>query len=121
MAYMVTVYPFFGFAVAELTLLGWNRVTAAQVAALTVLAFARMAAAIPASGHIMMMVWFLLAMRQVEPAVLRRAELALAVVALAAFLVVKLLFWQDFVSPALGAVLGALVYLPRWLAARRAR
>lgn len=119
MAYMIPVYPFFGFAVAEL----WSRrptaAALAQLAALAVLAFARMLATIPASGHIMMMVWFVLAVRTVEPPRLRRAELALGVLALVGFLVVKLVFWRDYVSPALGAVLGVAIYGAGWAVERR--
>ena len=115
---MITVFPFFGFALAEAWLergTAAGRILLAELGLLTLLAFARLFAAIPASGHVMMQVWFLCGMRQVSPPGLRVVELILAGVALLSYGGIKLFLWGDLVSPGLGALFGVLVYL----AARR--
>lgn len=115
--YMITVFPFFGFAVAEwLALTGTaRRYFTVELVLLTVFAFARLLLGVPASGHTMMMVWFLLTVWRFSPRLLVRAEALLAVAALAGYLWAKLALWGDWTTPWAGALLGTAV----WAMARR--
>ncbi len=114
--YMITVFPFFGFAVAEWFALAGaaRRQLTIELGLLTAFAFARLLLGVPASGHIMMMVWFLLTVWRFGPPALVRVEAVLAVAALGGYLWAKLVLWGDVLTPITGALLGAGV----WASAR---
>lgn len=115
--YMITVFPFFGFAVAEWFALAGaaRRRFTMELGVLTVFAFARLLLGVPASGHIMMMAWFLLTVWRFSPRALVVTEALLAVSALGGYLWAKLVLWGDWTTPWTGALLGAAV----WATARR--
>ncbi|MBT9554979.1 MAG: hypothetical protein IV100_03070 [Myxococcales bacterium] len=119
--YMITVFPFFGFAVAEwLALAGTaRRHLTVELGLLTAFAFARLLLGVPASGHIMMMAWFLLTVWRFTPRALALIEATLALVALGGYLWAKLVLWDDTFTPISGALLGAAVWASaRWLERR---
>lgn len=119
--YMITVFPFFGFAVAEWWALAGTarRHVTVELGLLTAFAFARLLLGVPASGHIMMMVWFLLTVWRFDPRALAWVEAALAIAALGGYLWAKLVLWGDLLTPITGALLGAGVFATaRWLERR---
>ncbi len=123
-AYMVAAFPFFGILLADLWLLmrlrpRWAAVVlAAQLLVLVVISAARLGLLIPISGHVLLLVFFILWTASQVPNTVRRSEWWLAWVALAVFLGIKLVGWSDWLSPLTGAAVGVLVW---WAGARLAR
>lgn len=121
--YMVAAFPFFGILLADWgRLVGQRRRRAAvilgvQLLVLAVLSLARLGLLIPISGHVLLVVFFILWTAGQEPNRVRRSEGWLAWVALGVFLGVKLLAWSDWVSPLTGAALAVLIW---WGGARLA-
>lgn len=116
-AYMVAAFPFFGILLADwwgLTVQRrWRATTilGLRLLLLAVLSVARLGLLIPISGHVLLVVFFILWTAGQGPHRVRRLEWWLAWVALLVFVAIKLLAWADWLSPLTGAVVGLLLYL----------
>lgn len=123
-AYMVAAFPFFGILLADCwQLIGQRRrraavILAVQLLALAVLSVARLGLLIPISGHVLLVVFFILWTAGQAPNHVRRSEWWLAWIALGVFLGIKLLAWSDWLSSLTGTVLAVLVW---WAGTRLAR
>ena len=117
--YMVAAFPFFGILLADLWLfVGSGSRRQAMVLGgqlLAALSVARLGLLIPISGHVLLIVFFVLWTAGQPPCLVRRVEWWLAWIALAVFASVKLFVWSDWLSLLTGAAIGVLV----WWAGRR--
>jgi len=106
--YMVSAFPFFGVLLAE-----WletrSTVLLRQIAALGLLAVARLVFLIPVSGHVLLFVFFVMwaARRRSQP--LYAVEMWVCILVLAASLYTKVALWHDIVTPSFGAALGIII------------
>lgn len=116
LSYMVAAFPFFGILLAD----GWRlaqqrqwwatTVLAVQVLLLAILAVARLGLLVPISGHVFLLVFFVLWTAGQAPNPVRQAEWWLAWVALLSFLGIKLFVWGDWLSALMGALLGVVLW-----------
>jgi len=119
--YMLLAFPFFGVLLAE----SWlernttaGRILFTQTLALFLLSATRLALHIPVSGHILLLVFFLLwsLSRREQPYL---TEFVITLVALALLLYTKIIVWQDWTTVIWGVALAFLIWLPGQLVSAR--
>ena len=117
--YMLSAFPFFGALLGEALLRVRQRTRRpaatrllAQIAALSALAVLRLSTGFPASGHIVLLVFFVAEAPRFRPGHTGRAWALAGWIGLAAMLLIKMALWEDVTTPSLGAALGLLVWWP---------
>lgn len=123
--YMLAAFPFYGALAGEAL---WHRreghrrdagVLAAQLLALGLLGMLRLVLRVPISGHVMLQGFFVAELHRAPAGRLRQVELVAGFAGLAGFLWIKLVEWQDWITPPAGLAAAAFVAGAGAIARRR--